>query len=87
MGRLSALCVSYGAQLHNRSRGKKTDKLAIFIEKTETSSKVFNQQQFDGSNFMRKRKFITTVDPITKSRHTVYDGFAEVIVSINTPIK
>ena len=46
--------VAYGSDLKNICKGKKSDKVVVFCEKSSSASKVFSGSRFDGTNYMRK---------------------------------
>ena len=87
IGKICSLCVCYGAELKNIAKGKKSDKVMVMIEKTDTAKKVFNPLRFNGTNYLAKRKFESKVDPLSNAKISKFKGSAEVVCTKNTPIQ
>lgn len=87
MGKITAMCVSYGSEIKNISRGKKSDKIIVFIEKKEIADMVFSSVRFDGTNYLRKRFFCKAVEEAGSKKVDKYNGCAEVVFSIHTPLR
>lgn len=87
MSKIAAYFVSYGSDIKNIAKGEKNDKLIIFCEKLSSAEKIFSPSRFDGTNYLRKRFFAKIVDPVTKVRENTYNGCAEVVFSVQSPLR
>ena len=90
LSKVVALCVGYGGDMNHEFRGKgkrrKATKATVTLSGSRSAQLIFHPVRFDGSNFMRKRFFRTSVDPLTKKRKKAYNGSAEVVISERTPL-
>ena len=88
MKNIIGLCTGYGCDVKNINKGKKTDKIVVFIEKSESAEKLFHPRRFNGICYLKKRHFAKkkllegNEKPIW-----VYDGHSLVPVTMMTAIR
>ena len=81
------LCIFIGYKADTRyisgkKKGSSKEKQIVFIEQQSSAEKIWSPSRFDGTNYLCKRFFTKN-----KSKQTMYNRCAKIVVSKHTPIR